>query len=370
MGHKKNKSMDFCRSGKTPLQDTTNLLKAVPNEKAYNELPQHQKEGFDKAFKKAGGPTKFIRKDPATPDTFDFKSEKPKNKRNYNKVTKSQAEKVSEKVTFKTMKGANLPDKKQNKGSLYDKKTPLMKTYDEAYETRGKKYQSMDKASYIKEAKAYNKKEYNTENPSNLTYTNKVYKESGEKFEKRRAAQTKRDATGVDKKRNEAYAKKKKATEKPKVGSVTKSEKAKGNLVVNKELMKKAEKNQRVKKATTTEKKEIGPKNRVTVKSAKANKKAGVKEAKQKGYETRKDRREAVRGARKAGKAGVKEARKDKRDLKKAEKNTKKSDKREVKTAIKNAGRASKVGRLKDKKSTVKRRNKIEDLEAKQRLSE
>ena len=258
------------------------------------------------------------------------------------------------------------------------KPAPTKKTYDEAYDTRSKKYQGMDRASYIEEAKNYNRDKYSDDDigtkKDGKTYTvaqsNKGYGTETKKRKLEVAAQAKKDATGVDKKRNEAYAKKKKATEKPKVGSVTKSEKAKGNLVVNKELMKKAEKNQRVKKATTTEKKEIGPKNRVTVKSAKANKKAGVKEAKQKGYETRKDRREAVSGARKAGKAGVKEARKDKRDLKKAEKNTKKSDKREVKTAIKNAGRASKVGRLKNKKSTVKRRNKIEDLEAKQRLSE
>ena len=353
MGHKKNRSMDFCRSGKSPLTNPTGKTSEAPKSSSkaedlnlaattgYNNLKKHEeKYKNNKSYKEALAKA-TIKKDQTSAYVSQDKN-----------VDKA------------------LNDKKQNKGSLYDKKTPLMKTYDEAYETRGKKYQGMDKASYIKEAKAYNKKEYNTEKPSDLTYTDKVWKASGKKYEERKTAQAKRDATGVDKKRNEAYAKKKKATEKPKVGSVTKSEKAKGNLVVNKELMKKAEKNQRVKKATTTEKKEIGPKNRVTVKSAKANKKAGVKEAKQKGYETRKDRREAVRGARKAGKAGVKEARKDKRDLKKAEKNTKKSDKREVKTAIKNAGRASKVGRLKNKKSTVKRRNKIEDLEAKQRLSE
>lgn len=35
---------------------------------------------------------------------FDFKSEKPKNKKNYNKLTTSQAEKVSEQVTMSTIK--------------------------------------------------------------------------------------------------------------------------------------------------------------------------------------------------------------------------------------------------------------------------
>jgi len=36
---------------------------------------------------------------------FDFKSEKPKNKKNYNKLTTSQAEKISEQVTMSAIKG-------------------------------------------------------------------------------------------------------------------------------------------------------------------------------------------------------------------------------------------------------------------------
>ena len=254
------------------------------------------------------------------------------------------------------------------------KKTDGMtKTYKEAFKTRGEKYKDMDEATYIKEAKAYNKKEYNTEKPSDITYTNKNYKQYGEKFEKRRAAQDVKDRTGVDKKRNEAYAKKKEASAKKtevKVGSVTESEKKKGNLVVNEKLMKNAEKNQRVSKATVTEKKKpIGPKERTTVKKAKATKKAGVKDAKQKGYETRKDRRAAVSDARKSGRAGVKEARKDKRDLKKAEKNTRKRDKKQVKAAITDSKRAAKIDKLKSKKSTNKRSNKIDDLQAKRKLN-
>tara|TARA_R110002096_G_C14010880_1_gene669013 strand:+ start:114 stop:461 length:348 start_codon:yes stop_codon:yes gene_type:complete len=35
-----------------------NLLKAIPNEKAYNELSEEDKKGFDKAAKEAGLPTK------------------------------------------------------------------------------------------------------------------------------------------------------------------------------------------------------------------------------------------------------------------------------------------------------------------------
>ena len=270
-----------------------------------------------------------------------------------------------------------INNSKKNDVKKFKENNGFTKTYKEAYQTRSKKYQDMDEATYIKQAKAYNKKEYNTEKPSDLTYTNKIYKQYGEKFEKRRAAQDKRDRTGVDKKRNEAYAKKKEAsakkkeaTKKPKVGDVTKSEKAKGNLVVNEKLMKNAEKNQRVSKATVTEKKKpIGPKERTTVKKAKATKKAGVKDAKQKGYETRKDRRAAVSDARKSGRAGVKEARKDKRDLKKAEKNTRKRDKKEVKAAITDAKRAAKIDKLKSKKSTNKRSNKIDDLQAKRKLN-
>ena len=291
------------------------------------------------------------------------------------------------------------------------KSAPTKKTYDEAYDTRSKKYQGMDRASYIKEAKNYNREKYverdigtkkdgktytvaqsNADKPTASKEYNTMQKGLREERKAEVAAQAKKDATGVDKKRNEAYAKKNKATEKPKttekpkVGSVTKSEKDKGNLVVNKELMKKAEKNQRVSKATTTEKKEVGPKKEVTVKSAKASKKAGVKEAKQKGYETRKEKRQAVGGARQEGRANVKKARLSKKreklqnkedkkysksvdkKIKQSGKEAKKADKKYVKGEIKKANRASDIDKLKGKKSTVRRRNKVEDLEAKQRL--
>ena len=39
-------------------EQAENLLKAVPDEKAYNKLTDEQKAAFDKAAKKAGLPTK------------------------------------------------------------------------------------------------------------------------------------------------------------------------------------------------------------------------------------------------------------------------------------------------------------------------
>ena len=88
--YKNNKSMDFCRTGKTMMdyekgygvpkkgkttmpdygsksKDKTmmdkndpkaNLLKAVPNQEAYNKLSQDEKDSFNKAAKKAGLPMK------------------------------------------------------------------------------------------------------------------------------------------------------------------------------------------------------------------------------------------------------------------------------------------------------------------------
>ena len=176
----------------------------------------------------------------------------------------------------------------------------MPKTYKEAYKTRGKKYQDMGEAEYIKEAKAQNLKKYGTTKPSS---DKSLSKEKKTELKTQQTTQAKKDATGKDKKRNETA---------------------------------------RVKKATVTEKKTIGPKNRVTVKAAKASKKAKIKDAKQKGYETRKDKRAAVSDARKSGRAGVKEARKNKRDLKKAEKNTRKNDKKVVKAAISDAKTAAK----------------------------
>ena len=49
---------------KSPVKATSkaakNLLKAVPNKKAYNKLSDVDKKGFDKAAKKAGLPTKNV----------------------------------------------------------------------------------------------------------------------------------------------------------------------------------------------------------------------------------------------------------------------------------------------------------------------
>jgi len=123
-----------------------------------------------------------------------------------------------------------------------------------------------------------------------------------------------------------------------------------------------------VKKATVTEKKTIGPKNRVSVKSAKASKKASVKNAKQKSYETRKDKRAAISDARKSGKASIKEARKDKRDAKQAAKQIKKSVRKESRADVKKARLSNKRENLQNKedkksnktiKKAVKKTNKL-----------
>lgn len=104
--------------------------------------------------------------------------------------------------------------------------SPAKKTYKEAYLTRGKKYQDMDEATYIKEAKRQNIEEYNTTEPTKVykTLTKEQKATSHAKgFIAKKKAQAKRDATGVDKKRNEAYAKaKKEAAQKKKNIEVTK----------------------------------------------------------------------------------------------------------------------------------------------------
>ena len=53
-------SSPLTKTTKTTVKNTPaeNLLKAVPNEKAYNELSDLDKKGFDVAAKKAGLPTK------------------------------------------------------------------------------------------------------------------------------------------------------------------------------------------------------------------------------------------------------------------------------------------------------------------------
>tara|TARA_R100000231_G_scaffold131659_2_gene103804 strand:- start:638 stop:928 length:291 start_codon:yes stop_codon:yes gene_type:complete len=76
--YKNNKSMDFCRTGKAMMDygskkvmkdygskkdkammdAKANLLKAVPNQEAYNKLSEIEKAEFNKAAKKAGLPMK------------------------------------------------------------------------------------------------------------------------------------------------------------------------------------------------------------------------------------------------------------------------------------------------------------------------
>jgi len=244
---------------------------------------------------------------------------------------------------------------KKNDVKKFKEKNGITKTYKEAYKTRGKGYQDMDEATYIKKAKQY------TAEKNGIT---KTYKEAYKDADK-----SKYKTYGEFEKAAKDYNTKKYGTTEPTKyakGTGRTKEKLASDNKKNVEVKKK----EQVKKATVKEKKTpIGPKERTTVKKAKATKKAGVKEAKQKGYETRKDRRAAVSDARKAGRAGVKEARKDKKDLKKAEKNTRKRDKKEVKAAITDAKRAAKIDKLKSKKSTNKRSNKIDDLQAKRKLN-
>ena len=58
------KMKGYTYPGKSPMmkkeysEKAENLLKAVPNEKAYNKLTDKQKAAFDKAAKEAGLPTK------------------------------------------------------------------------------------------------------------------------------------------------------------------------------------------------------------------------------------------------------------------------------------------------------------------------
>jgi len=241
---------------------------------------------------------------------------------NYTKDPVTGQSKVSRPATKEEIEAARskkeIEAAKKEIEAAKSKKNGFTKTYKEAYKDADKsKYKTY--GEFEKAAKDYNTKKYGTTEPT------KYAKGTGRTKEK----------LASDNKKNVEVKKK-----------------------------------EQVKKATVKEKKTpIGPKERTTVKKAKATKKAGVKDAKQKGYETRKDRRAAVSDARKAGRAGVKEARKDKRDLKKAEKNTRKRDKKQVKAAITDSKRAAKIDKLKSKKSTNKRSNKIDDLQAKRKLN-
>ena len=96
--------------------------------------------------------------------------------------------------------------------------SPMKKTYKEAYATRGEKYQDMDEATYIKEAKRQNVKAYGTTRPTyDLFDTSKPgYNEEKDlkrnsKFVKAFERQEKLDESGVDAKRNKADAKAKAA---------------------------------------------------------------------------------------------------------------------------------------------------------------
>jgi len=117
-------------------------------------------------------------------------------------------------------------EKNKFKNNVKTPKAPTLKTYAEAYATRGKKYQDMSKADYIKEAKAQNQEKYGdtdigtkrTVDESN-NLKNGKYKNLQAVRKKEVAAQAKKDATGEDAKRNkaDAAAKKKKETDSTKM---------------------------------------------------------------------------------------------------------------------------------------------------------
>jgi hypothetical protein len=285
-------------------------------------------------------------------------------------------------MAFK-MKGFSYPGTspakmKKDSSMKMMKKSPTKKTYKEAYATRGKKYQDMDEETYIKEAKNYNRKKYLdrdigkkidkdgyvskdgkmktvAQSTADSPTGSKEYNELQKKLRKRRkaevAAQAKKDATGVDKKRNEAYKKSK---------AVKKETKTNPKKQTN--LGPVAEK-----KVKVSDKKTIGPKNRVTVKSAKNSKKKAITDARQKSYDpdrktNRKLKRKAVKDARKSGREAVKEARATKRLVKKTVKANKRKDKKEVKQAIKNAKKAARADKLDAKISKSKRPNSRRNL--------
>jgi len=253
-------------------------------------------------------------------------------KGNQTKIDKNKDGKIS-KADFDMMNGMPRYGK-HGKG--------MPKTYKEAFKTREKKYQGMGEAEYIKEAKAQNLKKYGTTKPST---EKSLSKEKKTELKTQQAAQAKTDATGKDKKRNDAA---------------------------------------RISNATVTEKKAAKPKKKVTVKGAKDSKKAGVRDAKQKGYETKKDRKEAISDARKSGKAGVKGAKEKaklaksrERAMNKDSKMQAKAGRKEVKAAVKGAKNKAKASKLQDKidksskveskvssKRNLKRADKINKLNA------
>ena len=173
MGHKKNnRSMDFCRNGKSPIQDTTNLLKHV-NEESYNKMSPENKAGFDAAFKKAGGPTKLVPKS-ATPDKNQNKGSL------YDKSPLPFLGAVGKKAGG--LMGGLM-------GGLLDKKT---KTYDQAYDglsaekkaeyrKKGGGKEGSGRSSFKTEAKDYNKKRYGNTEPTKeakATVKSKAYSDA------------------------------------------------------------------------------------------------------------------------------------------------------------------------------------------------
>ena len=229
--------------------------------------------------------------------TTGFSKIKPKN-------TKGTSEGEGRGTVMNKPTGKKTPESEKLKKSTTSTKSKTL-SYKDAYKKADKsKYKTY--GEFEKAAKAYNTKKYGTTEPT-------------------------RDAKKGGMTKSQLASKVSKTKTTPKATTKATTKKVDLNT------------------ATVSDKKSVGPKNRVTVKKAKSNKKVGVKEAKQKGYETKKDRRTAVRDARKTGRAEVKEARVNKRVLRKAVKATKKRDKAEVKGAIGKAKNAAKADKLQSK---------------------
>lgn len=237
------------------------------------------------------------------------------------------------------MKLKKSPTKMMKKSAAKLKKSPAKKTYDEAYDalpaSEKKKYYDQSTGAkgdsardrFKAAAKKYNKKTYGTEEPTKTAKSKNITK-------KELSKQYKQSKTTP--------------APKPKPKKETK-------LPVTE------------KKMTVSDKKTIGPKNRVTVKSAKKSKKKAITEARQKSYDpdrktNRKLKRKAVKDARKSGREAVKEARATKRLVKKTVKANKRKEKAEAKQAVKTAKRSARADKLDAKISKSKRPNSRRNL--------
>ena len=172
MGHKKNKSMDFCKSGKSPLTNPTGKTSEAPKSSSKAEdLNKAATTGYNNLKKH---------------------EEKYKNNKSYkDALAKATIKKDQTSAYVEQDKNVDkvLNDKKQSKGSLYDKKT---KTYDQAYDglsaekkaeyrKKGGGKEGSGRSSFKTDAKNYNKKRYGNTEPTKeakATVKSKAYSDA------------------------------------------------------------------------------------------------------------------------------------------------------------------------------------------------